>query len=153
MRASRLSSPRSILRNTNVNSKPSFFSELTRRNVYKVVITYGVVAWFFFALLWVTLPRDAVSPVLTIYVILATLGFLLAVYISWSFEATPEGLKRTEKVPAGTALPTWSRRKYATFVIVTAALALALTVFQFVRARSASQPATQDSLLHATASP
>src|SRR5689334_11864397 len=108
----------------------SFFAELSRRNVYKVAITYSVVAWFFFALLWVLLPADAVRPVLTIFVILATLGLILTIYISWAFEATPQGLKRTSNVPSDMVLPTWSRRKYASFVIGTALLALALTVFQ-----------------------
>ena len=132
----------------------SFFSELTRRNVYKVAIVYAVVAWFFFGLLWATLPRDAISTVLTIYIILATLGFILALYISWSFEATPEGLKRTEKVAPGTVLPTWSRKKYASFVIATATLALALTIFGVTRQRN-TLPASsaREALPSATARP
>ena len=100
-----------------MSNKYNFFAELSRRNVYKVSITYGVIAWLFFEILAVLLPPDAASSVLNVFLILGTLGFILALYISWSFEATPEGLKRTEKVPPGVVLRTWSRRKYATFVI------------------------------------
>ncbi len=117
-------------------SNGNIFTELSRRNVYKVAITYGVVAWFFYALLAVCLPADASSSVLTVFFILATLGFILALYISWSFEATPQGLKRTAKVPTDAVLPTWSRRKYATFVIGTATLALALTAWHIVRPKT-----------------
>ncbi len=134
-------------------STGNIFAELNRRNVYKVAITYGVIAWLLFAVLAVLLPPDASSSVLTVFLILATLGFILALYISWSFEATPEGLKRTEKVPIDAVLPTWSRRKYATFVIATATLALALTVWHIVRPKTPAPPETHESLPNATASP
>ena len=135
-------------------STGNFFAELSRRNVYKVAITYGVIAWLFFEILAVLLPPEAASSVLNVFLILATLGFILALYISWSFEATPEGLKRTEKVPPGAVLPTWSRRKYATFVIGTATLALALTVWHVVRPKAPPPPSeTHESLPETTASP
>ncbi len=114
-------------------SNGNFFAELSRRNVYKVAITYGVIAWLLYEILSLLLPPDATSSVLNIFLILATLGFVLALYISWSFEATPEGLKRTKNVPANASLPTWSRRKYATFVVTVAALAGALRAYQFFR--------------------
>src|SRR5207249_8056183 len=57
--------------------------------------------------------------------------------ISWAFEATPEGLKHTEEVPADAVLPTWSPRKFATFIIVVATIAAALFGYQFLRTRNA----------------
>ena len=120
-----------------MSNKYNFFAELSRRNVYKVAITYGVIAWLFFEILAVLLPPDAASSVLNVFLILATLGFILALYISWSFEATPEGLKRTEKVPPGANFTNRaSCRKYATFVIGTASLALALTAWHLVRPKT-----------------
>ena len=83
------------------------------------------------------------SAVRAVIVILA-LGFVVALYISWAFEATPEGMKRTKNVPADAVLPSWSSRKFAIFIITTALLAASLLVFDIVRsrARPASPPPT-----------
>jgi len=117
-------------------STENFFAELKRRNVYKVAITYFVIAWLLVEIAAMALPAlEAPAGVLTGVIVLFAIGFVLAVFISWSFEATPEGLKRTENVPPNAPLPTWSRRKYASFVIAVAALAGALQAYQFCRRR------------------
>ncbi|MDA0193567.1 MAG: hypothetical protein O2951_00715 [Bacteroidetes bacterium] len=36
--------------------KPTFFHELKRRNVYKVAITYAIVAWLVIQIVAVTFP-------------------------------------------------------------------------------------------------
>ena len=64
---------------------------------------------------------------------LLVLGFILAVIISWSFEMTPEGLKRTADVTPGEVLPYWSKRKFATFVIGVAVIAFGLLAYQLLR--------------------
>ena len=118
-----------------MSEKPSFFAELRRRNVYKVAITYAVVAWLFVQAASILLPTfDAPSWVMKTLVVLLALGFAMAVFISWAFEATPEGLKRTENVPPDVAakLPTWSPRKFATFVGVVAVIAAGLLIFRMV---------------------
>jgi len=124
-----------------------FFAELTRRNVYKVAITYAVIAWLLIQVASVLLPTfEAPTWVMKVLVVLLAFGFVLAVFVSWAFEATPEGLKRTENVPPEVAakLPTWSPRKYATFVISVAIIATALFAFQFMRSKKApSSPASE----------
>jgi adenylate cyclase len=117
----------------------NFFSELKRRNVYKVALTYGVVAWLLIQAASILLPTfDAPQWVMKTFVVLLALGFALVVFISWAFEATPQGLKRTEDVPIEVAakLPSWSPRKFATFVIVVAAFAAGLLAYQFLRPRT-----------------
>src|SRR5437870_9188111 len=119
-----------------MSEKPSFFAELRRRNVYKVAITYAVVAWLFVQAASILLPTfDAPSWVMKTLVVLLALGFAMAVFISWAFEATPEGLKRTENVPPDVAakLPTWSPRKFATFIVAVAVIAAGLLAYQFLR--------------------
>src|ERR1051325_6409836 len=121
----------------------NFFSELKRRNVYRVGITYAVVAWLLIQAASILLPTfEAPGWVMKAFVLLLALGFALSVMISWAFEATPEGLKRTADVPADVAakLPSWSPRKYAAFVIGVAILAVALLGYQFVRPRSEVVP-------------
>ena len=53
--------------------------------------------------------------------------------ISWAFEATPEGLKRTKDVSPEMSLPSWSARKFAAFIISLALIAAGLFTFQFLR--------------------
>ena len=82
----------------------AFFSELKRRNVYKVAITYAVVAWLLIQAASILLPTfEAPAWVMKALVVFLGLGFVFVVMISWAFEATPEGLKRTEDVPADVA--------------------------------------------------
>jgi adenylate cyclase len=122
--------------------KMSIFTELKRRNVYKVAITYAVVAWLLIQAASILLPTfEAPSWVMKTFVVLLGLGFGLVVFISWAFEATPQGLKRTEEVPpdVAAALPTWSPRKFATFIIAVAVIAASLLAYQFLRTRTTAR--------------
>src|SRR5882762_10210710 len=117
-----------------MSHKPSFFSELKRRHVDKVALAYAVVAWLLIQAAWIFLPMfDAPSWVMTAFIGLLVFGFILAVIISWSFEMTPEGLKRTAEVTPGEVLPYWSKRKFLTFVIGTAVIAFGLLAYQLLR--------------------
>src|ERR1043166_3135334 len=123
----------------------NFFSELKRRNVYKVAITYAVVAWLLIQAASILLPTfEAPTWVMKALVVFLGLGFVISVMISWAFEATPQGLKRTENVPpdVAAALQTWSPRKFATFVIGVAVIAAGLLAFSIFRTKSASPPTT-----------
>ena len=115
---------------------PSFFAELKRRNVYKVAITYAVVAWLLIQAASILLPTfEAPSWVMKVFVVFLAFGFVISVIISWAFEATPEGLRRTEDVSPETPLPTWSARKFATFVVAVAVIAAGLLAYQFLRSK------------------
>ena len=123
----------------------SFFAELKRRNVYKVAITYAVVAWLLIQAASILLPTfEAPAWVMKALVVFLGFGFVISVMISWAFEATPQGLKRTEDVPPDVAakLPTWSRRKFASFVIVVALLAAGLLAFNLFRSKPLARSTT-----------
>jgi hypothetical protein len=114
-----------------------FFSELRRRNVHKVAASYLVVAWLIVQGVSLMLYGHEERPAAVIaLVVIVTIGFFIALYISWAFEATPQGMKRTENVQSDTVLPTWSRRKYATFIIGTALLAASMLAVDLYRTRS-----------------
>ncbi len=120
-----------------------FLSELKRRNVYKVAITYGVVAWLLIQAASILLPTfEAPNWVMKAFVVFLALGFVISVMISWAFEATPEGLKRTENVPPDAALPTWSPRKFATFIIAVAVIAAGLLAYNLFRTKPITPPTT-----------
>jgi hypothetical protein len=64
-----------------------FFGELKRRNVYKVAIAYGVVAWLLMQVAsqifpFFEIPNWAVRLV----VLLLVIGFPVAVILAWAFE-------------------------------------------------------------------
>jgi TolB-like protein/Flp pilus assembly protein TadD len=76
---------------------PKFLTELKRRNVYKVAIAYGVVAWLLLQAASILFPTfEAPSWTLKVFVAVIALGFSIALIIAWAFELTPEGIKRTE---------------------------------------------------------
>jgi TolB-like protein/Flp pilus assembly protein TadD len=121
----------------------NFLSELKRRNVYKVAITYAVVAWLLVQAASILLPTfEAPAWVMKAFVVFLALGFVISVMISWAFEATPQGLKRTENVPPDAVLPTWSPRKFATFIVAVAVIAAGLLAFNLFRTKPVSPPTT-----------
>jgi ketosteroid isomerase-like protein len=140
-----------------MNSEPSLFSELRRRNVFRVALTYAVVAWLLIEFAAVFVPMlEAPEWIITAFVVLLALGFAVAMFISWAYEMTPEGLKRTEDLSPDEVIPYWSRRKFARFIIGVAVTAFALSAFQLLRPKpsvrtlatepqSISQASTADS--------
>jgi hypothetical protein len=123
----------------------TFFSELRRRNVHKVAVVYAVIGWLLIEATSILLfGHEERTSAMTVLLAIVVVGFLLALYISWAFEATPEGMKRTANVPRDVVLPSWSRRKFAAFIIVTALLAAGLCAFDLARSRSKppSSPST-----------
>src|SRR5437867_5045652 len=118
----------------------NFFLELKRRNVYKVALVYALVSWLLIEVAWIALPMfDAPEWMLGTFIVFLALGFILAVIISWAFEMTPEGMKRTADITPDEVLPYWSKRKYAAFIIGIAAVAFALLAYQLWRFSPALQ--------------
>ena len=79
----------------------NFFSELKRRNVYKVAVAYAVVAWLLMQVASQIFPFFEIPNwIVRLVVLLGVIGFPIALVIAWAFELTPEGLKRTEVADA-----------------------------------------------------
>src|SRR5947209_20363354 len=79
----------------------NFFSELKRRNVYKVAVAYAVVGWLLVQVATQVFPFFEIPNwAIRLVVLLIVIGFPVALVIAWAFELTPEGLKRTEDVDA-----------------------------------------------------
>ena len=77
----------------------SFFAELKRRNVYKVAVAYIVVGWALAQGIAQVFPVfDVPNWAIRLIVLLIIIGFPVAIVLSWAFEITPAGIKRTEDV-------------------------------------------------------
>ena len=117
----------------------NFLAELKRRNVHKGAIVYAVIAWLLIQVAFIPV-FEVPSWAIKTLIVLLVLGFVAVVSISWAFEATPEGMKRTEKLLPNEVLPTWSRKKFAIFIITTALLAAGLLVFDLLQRKPPTLP-------------
>ena len=117
----------------------NFLAELKRRNVHKGAIVYAVIAWLLIQVALIPVFEVASWAIKTLIVLLV-LGFVAVVSISWAFEATPEGMKRTKELSPNEVLPTWSRKKFAIFIITTALLAAGLLVFDLLQRKPPTLP-------------
>jgi len=71
-----------------------FLAELRRRKVFKVGAAYLVVAWLVVQAASIGFPAfDAPPWVLRVFILVALLGFPIAVMMAWMFDVTPEGVK------------------------------------------------------------
>jgi adenylate cyclase len=62
-----------------MNAKPSLVSELRRRNVFRVALTYAVVASLLIQVASVFVPMlDAPECIITAFVVVLGLGFVVA---------------------------------------------------------------------------
>jgi adenylate cyclase len=124
-------------------SNRNFFAELKRRNVYKVAVAYAVVGWLVVQVTATIVPALHLPDGLTTAVVVLTLvGFPVALIISWAFEMTPEGMKRTENVSPDEVIPQWSKRKFAALIIGVAAVAAGLFAFQLLHSSRSTVTAT-----------
>jgi hypothetical protein len=79
----------------------NFFAELKRRNVYKVAVAYAVVGWLLVQVATQVFPFfEMPNWGIRLVVLIIAIGFLIALFIAWAFELTPEGIKSTEDADA-----------------------------------------------------
>src|ERR1700692_373066 len=105
----------------------NFFAELKRRNVYKVAVAYAVVAWLLVQVATQVFPfLEIPNWVVRLVIAIVVIGFPLALVIAWAFEATPEGIKRTETADA---MPVTTRKKHAWIYVVVIGAAISIALF------------------------
>ena len=111
----------------------SVWGELKRRNVVKVAVAYAIVGWLLIEVSSVLLPAfEAPDWVLRVIVLLIVIGFVLALILSWAYEITPEGMKRSHEVPTPESITHVTGRKLDFAIIGALALALGFVVYNYV---------------------
>jgi len=79
----------------------SFLAELKRRKVYRVAVVYAAVAFVIWQAAEIAFPSLHLPEwTLTFVVVIALIGFPIALVLAWAFEITPEGVRRTEPARA-----------------------------------------------------
>jgi Tol biopolymer transport system component len=105
----------------------SFWTELRRRNVFKVGALYAIVGWLIAQIASVFTPAlslpDWVTP-LVVFVLI--LGFPVALILAWAYELTPRGIKRTQRLPLAESLRRVTGQQFN--YVVTGLLVLAVSL-------------------------
>src|SRR5215472_3117333 len=105
-----------------MNNRSSFFAELKRRNVYKVAVAYAVVGWLIAQIATQIFPfLEIPNWVVRLVIVLVGIGFPIALVIAWAFEATSEGIKRTEVADAMPATATGGKKHAWIYVVIVGA--------------------------------
>src|SRR5206468_7550012 len=94
----------------------NFFAERKRRNVYKVAVAYIVAGWALSQGIAQVFPVFNVpNGIVRLIVMLIIIGLPIALVLAWSFELTPQGIKRTETADA---MPATARKKKHVWIYV-----------------------------------
>ena len=105
----------------------NFFSELKRRNVYKIAVAYIVAGWALSQGIAQVFPVfDVPNWIIRLIVLLIIIGFPIALILAWMFELTPQGIKRTEDVDLVAAAQQPKKRTWIFVVIIGALVSIGL---------------------------
>jgi len=76
----------------------SFFSELKRRNVFKVGVAYTVACWLLLQIVDLVLENiNAPDSVMQVFMLAMAVGLPIVLIVAWAFELTPEGVMLQKK--------------------------------------------------------
>jgi TolB-like protein len=97
----------------------TLFSELRRRNVFRIGIAYVVAAWLVLQVLDLVFENiGAPAWVMQSIMALTAIGFPIALVFAWAFEMTPEGLKRESDVDRNASVTSSTGKKLDKLIIV-----------------------------------
>lgn len=107
------------------------FAELKRRNVFRVATIYAVAAWLVIQIADATFePLGVPEPAHRILILVAALGFPVALVLGWLFDWTAEGLVRTADDPEQEVVHLRSSRRVDFAIIGVLVLALGMSLFR-----------------------
>ncbi len=102
------------------------FKELQRRNVFRVTLGYIVSSWLLAQVADLVLENiGAPDWVMQTIMLVLALGFPVAVFFSWAYEVTPEGIKRESEIDRNQSITHMTGRKLDRAIVVVLVVALA----------------------------
>ena len=88
------------------------FTELRRRNIFRIAGVYAVTGWILMQVVSVMTPAlNLPDWVDSFFAVVLMIGFPIAMLLAWAFEMTPEGVKRAENVKDGESITDKTGRK------------------------------------------
>jgi len=124
----------------------NIFNELQQRNVFRVAVLYLISAWV------ILQAADLIANILALpgwasrfVFMLLSLGFVPALVLSWLYELTPDGLKRTTEVERSQSIRQQTGRRLDIVVVVLLVLAIASVWFdRLVPSGTPTEPVATD---------
>lgn len=105
----------------------NLLKELKRRNVIKSTLAYLVVAWVLLQVFSILLPMvEAPEWVLKTLTLVMVIVFPLWILFSWTYEITPDGIKRTAQVSKDDSISATTNKRLNVLILI--ALTVAITV-------------------------
>jgi len=127
-----------------MSTRPSFFAELQRRNVYKVGAMYAVAGWLVVQVVTQVLPVFDVSALAQrIIVLVIVAGFPVALVLSWVYELTPQGIVKTDEVASDASVTRATGQKLNRAIIGVLILAVLEMGAKLLWPRQGAQQASQ----------
>src|SRR4051812_43712396 len=119
----------------------NFFTELRRRNIFRVAAAYAIVGWLIIQVATSTFPILEIPRwCVRLVIVLVLLGFPVAMLLAWAYELTPEGIRRTEDVAPTEAArrPVTQRLNFTIIAVLTCAVAY--LIYQRLNSSQSSAP-------------
>ena len=104
-----------------------FFAELKRRNVFRAAAFYAAGAWLLVQVATQVFPLFHVAEWVMRWIVVASIiGFPCAIFFSWFYEWTPQGLQRESEIPPEESITRHTGKKLDRWIIATLLLAVVL---------------------------
>jgi len=110
-----------------------FWQELKRRKTARVIVVYAATAFIILQLTdIIAQPLQLPAWTLTFVIVLLCIGFVIAVLLSWIFDITPQGIRKTKAIKSGKSVTvqhpsetsqTWKIISYISIFIIVALVA------------------------------
>ena len=108
----------------------TFWQELKRRKVIRVITVYAAAAFVILELVDIVAPSLGLPAwTLNLVIVLLCIGFILSIILSWVYDLTPEGVKKTKSVKEDEKVErTFSSKgwKIATYISIAVIIGLIL---------------------------
>ena len=134
-------------KNKRVGALSGLFSELKRRNVFRVTGVYAAVGWLVAQIAALSANSfGAPDWVMKMVIVALLIGIPIVMICAWAFEMTPEGVKRTDAVDADDSITDKTGRKLDYAILGGLVLVAGLAVFQMSRpsASTSTQASTAE---------
>jgi TolB-like protein/Flp pilus assembly protein TadD len=119
----------------------SFFAELKRRNVFRVSIAYGIMAWLLLQVVDIVASIiNAPEWVSQSILLVLGIGFPIAIFFAWAFELTPDGIKREKDVDRTQSITNKTGRRLDYMIIGVLVIAVAWLGFDKLALDSPQEP-------------
>ena len=108
----------------------SLFTELKRRNVFRVGIAYVVGAWLLIQVADIVLEAFELPEIMMrLIIVLLAIGLPVVLSAAWVYELTPDGIKREKEVDHSQSIAPQTGKKLNNLIF--AAMALAIAYFAY----------------------